>query len=134
MSHAVSTASPALHKPKRTALQRFRSPERFATMVAAIVPTTTGHRARDPRAISTPADTPAAGQKTATPSGLVSRARLSLAARKYEMPTATASPTEPSHCLRPMPGDSSSCRTWLCRFSDTSVLPPHINQRAVLLG
>jgi len=50
------------------------------------------------------------------------------------MPTATASPTEPSHCLRPMPGDSSSCRTWLCRFSGTSVLPPHINQRAVLLG
>ena len=47
----------------------------FAMMVAAIVPTTTGHRARDPRAIRTPADTPAAGQKTATPSGLVSRAR-----------------------------------------------------------
>ena len=37
MSHAVSTASPALHKAKRTALQRFRSPERLAAMVAAIV-------------------------------------------------------------------------------------------------
>src|SRR6202020_3051104 len=97
MSDAVSTASPALHKAKRTALQRLRSPERFAPMVAAIVPTTTGHRARDPRAIRTPADTPAAGQKTATPSGLVSRARLSRADRKYTTTTATASPLEPTH-------------------------------------
>src|SRR6266851_363445 len=96
MSHAVSTASPALHKAKRTALQRLRSPERFATMVAARVPATTGHRALDPRAIRAPADTPAAGQKTATPSGLVSRARLSCAATKYAMPTATASPIEPT--------------------------------------
>ena|SRR5205085_1258669 len=83
MSHAVSTASPALHKAKRTALQRFRSPERLAAIVAATVPATTGHRACDPRAIRTPADTPAAGQKTATPSGLVKRARLSRAATKY---------------------------------------------------
>ena len=52
-------------------------------MVAAIVPITTGQRARGPSAIRTPAATPAAGQKTATPSGLVSRARLSRAARKY---------------------------------------------------
>src|SRR3954471_119439 len=102
MSHAASTASPALHKAKRTALQRFRSPERLAAMVAAKVPTTTGHRARDPSAIRTPADTPAAGQKTATPSGLVSRARLSRAATKYTMPTATASPIQPTHRVRSM--------------------------------
>src|SRR5258705_13150662 len=106
MSHAVSTASPALHKAKRTALQRFRSPERLAAMVAAVVPTTTGHRARDPRAIRAPADTPAAGQKTATPSGLASRARLSRAAAKYVMPTATASPIEPTHRVRSMPVDN----------------------------
>ena len=49
-------------------------------MVAAIVPTATGNRARGPRAIRTPAETPAAGQNTATPS--TSRARLSRAARK----------------------------------------------------
>src|ERR1700755_1114418 len=59
-SHAGSTASPALQRAKRTALQRSRSPERLAVIVAAIVPATTGHRARDPSAISTPADTPAA--------------------------------------------------------------------------
>src|SRR5260370_38372719 len=106
MSHAVSTASPALHKAKRTALQRFRSPERFAAMVAAIVPTTTGHRARDPRAIRTPADTPAAGQKTATPSGLVSRARLSRAATKYTMPTPTAGATDPTHRVGEIPADT----------------------------
>src|SRR5258705_1159237 len=69
MSHAENTASPALHRANRTALERFRSPKRFAAMVAAMVPTTTGHRARDPSAIRTPADTPAAGQKTATSSG-----------------------------------------------------------------
>ncbi len=49
-------------------------------MVATIVPTTTAHRARGPSAINAPAAMPAAGQNTATPSG-VSRARLSLAAR-----------------------------------------------------
>src|SRR6202048_2627959 len=103
MSHAVSTASPALHTPKRRALQRHRSPRRFAVMVAAIVPTTTGQRARDPRAIRTPADTPAAGQKTATPAGLVSRARLSRADRKYTTPTATVSPIEPTHRVRSTP-------------------------------
>ena len=49
------------------------------TMVAIIVPATTAHRARGPYAINAPAATPAAGQNTATPSG-VSSARLSLAA------------------------------------------------------
>ena len=76
-------------------------------MVATMVPTTTGHRARDPRAINTPADTPAAGQKTATPSGLVNSARLSRAAKKYTKPTTTASPSEPTHRARSMPADSS---------------------------
>src|ERR1700704_1313534 len=103
MSHAVSTASPALHIAKRTALDRPRSPARLAAIVAAIVPATTGHRARDPSAIRMPADTPAAGQKTATPSGLVRRARLSRAAAKYTMPTATASPIEPTHRVRSTP-------------------------------
>jgi transposase len=57
-----------------------RSPSRLATMVAAIVPATTAQRARGPKAIKVPAATPAAGQNTATPSG-VSRARPTFAAR-----------------------------------------------------
>src|SRR5712675_678616 len=100
MIHAVSPASPALHQPKRTAPPTLPSPKRLATRVATMGPTTTGHRARDPRAIRTPADTPAAGQKTATPSGLVSKARLSRAATKYTMPTETASPIGPTHRVR----------------------------------
>src|SRR5262245_39331767 len=71
-------------------LQRFRSPRRLATMVATIVPIATPQRARGPKAISTPAATPAAGQNTATPSG-VSRERLSFADRIYRLPTTTAS-------------------------------------------
>ena len=51
-------------------------------MVAAMTPTMTDSRALGPNPISTPAETPAAGQKTATPSGFVSSARLNLAARK----------------------------------------------------
>ena len=47
-------------------------------MVAIMVPATTGQRAGGPNAISVPAAIPAAGQNTATPSG-VSRARLSRA-------------------------------------------------------
>ena len=53
---------------------------RLATMVATIVPATTAHRAHGPAAISAPAATPAAGQNTATPSG-VSSERLSFADR-----------------------------------------------------
>ena len=49
-------------------------------MVATIVPAATAHRAGGPSAISVPAATPAAGQNTATPSG-VSRERLILADR-----------------------------------------------------
>ena len=51
-------------------------------MVAAMTPTMTGNRTLGPRPIIAPAERPAAGQKTATPSGFVSRARLNLAARK----------------------------------------------------
>ena len=61
-------------------LGTFRSPSRLATMVATIVPATTAHRAGGPNAISVPAAMPAAGQNTATPSG-VSSARLSFADR-----------------------------------------------------
>jgi hypothetical protein len=59
--------------------------KRLATMVAAIVPTATAHRPRGPKAMSAPAATPAAGQNTATPSG-VSRARLEL--RRQDINTA----------------------------------------------
>src|SRR5712691_10295871 len=44
MSHAVSTASPALHRPKTTALKRVRSPNRLAAMVATIVANLLGDR------------------------------------------------------------------------------------------
>jgi hypothetical protein len=41
-----SRSDPALHTAKTRELHRFRSPRRLATIVAAIVPTTTAHRAR----------------------------------------------------------------------------------------
>src|SRR5262249_19054156 len=77
---AVSRASPALQTAKTTELKRFRSPIRLATMVATIVPAVTPQRAFRPKAINVPAATPAAGQNSATPSG-VSRARLIFADR-----------------------------------------------------
>src|SRR6266700_3289211 len=92
MRPAASGASPALHRAKTMEPRSVRSPSRLATMVATIAPAATGHRALGPRAINTPAATPEAGQNTATPSGLVSSARLSRAARKYATPTAAASP------------------------------------------
>ena len=79
---ATSAASPALSAAKTTAVQTLRSPNRFAAIVPAIVPTITGIRAPEPILISAPAAIPAAGQKTATPSGFVRRARLSRAAKK----------------------------------------------------
>ena len=82
MRPATMTASPALQTAKMPALQRLRSPRRLAAIVAAIAPIITGHRAVGPTAMSTPEATPAAGQNTATPSGLVRSARLSRAARK----------------------------------------------------
>jgi hypothetical protein len=71
------------------ALMTVRSPMRLATIVAMAAPAATGNRAFGPSAIKTPAATPDAGQNTATPSGFVSRRRLSRAARKYAMPTRT---------------------------------------------
>ena len=82
ISHPASSASPALHRAKTIAPMKVRSPNRLATMVATAAPAATGKRARGPTAIRTPAATPDAGQNTATPSGLVSRRRLSRAARK----------------------------------------------------
>jgi len=73
MSHATSTASPALQTAKTMALHMLRSPSMLATTVAPIAPAMTGSRAPAPRLISTPAEMPAAGQNTATPSGSVSR-------------------------------------------------------------
>ena len=79
---AASIASPALHNAKVTAPAKLLSPKRLAAIVAAAAPMATGHFARGPRAIRTPAATPEAGQNTATPSGFVSRERLNRAARK----------------------------------------------------
>ena len=73
-------------------LARFLSPARLATTVAPITPATTGMRAAGPSATSTPAEIPAAGQNTATPSRSVSRKRLTRAARKYTIPIAAAIP------------------------------------------
>jgi hypothetical protein len=49
----------------------FELPIRLAALVAAIVPPATGHRATRPSRTRMHKDTPAAGQKTATPSGSV---------------------------------------------------------------
>src|SRR5580692_5117845 len=99
MMPATSTASPALQTAKTIALQIVRSPRRLATMVAAIAPAATGHRALGPSAIRTPAATPAAGQNTATPSGLVSNKRLNRAARKYAIAIAAVWMTRPAQRL-----------------------------------
>src|SRR5213079_3584443 len=98
MKPAVSIASPALHNAKVTAPAKLLSPKRLAAIVAAPAPIATGHSARGPGAIRTPAATPEAGQNTATPSGFVSKERLNRAARKYTIPTAIASPIELAHC------------------------------------
>jgi hypothetical protein len=86
-------------------------------MVAPIAPTATGHRALGPSAIRVPAATPAAGQNTATPSGLVNSRRLSRAARKYPMPTATASPVERAQSRGP-PNAEWRCKTGLRKSSN----------------
>jgi hypothetical protein len=78
----MMTVSPAFAKAKNTELQILRSLSKLATIVAAITPTTTFHRAAGPRAIKIPEATPAAGQNTATPSTGPSNARLSRAAKK----------------------------------------------------
>ena len=67
---------------KAMELSMLQSLNTLANTVAAIVPTMTGHRAFFPRPITRPAATPAAGQKTATPSGVESSSRLIRAAAK----------------------------------------------------
>ncbi len=101
---ATSTASPALHAAKTTALEMLRSPNKFAAIVPAIVPTTTGIRATDPILISTPAAIPAAGQKTATPSGFVRRARPSRAAQEIGNTDRNGEPNGKSPRVRPPEG------------------------------
>ena len=95
---AASNASPALHKAKVTAPAKVLSPNRLATIVAAPLRLRLAIWHRGPSAIRAPAATPEAGQKTATPSGFVSRERPSRAPRKKAMPTATATPIAVTHC------------------------------------
>ena len=77
----------ALAKAKTVVLARLRSPSRLAAKVAATTPMTTGHRAVGPSATRNPEATPAAGQNTAMPSVLSSKARLRRAARKKTIAT-----------------------------------------------
>src|SRR5262245_8551449 len=82
INHAVKRASPAWHRAKPRAAQMLLSPMRLAATVATITATATGARAQRPSAKRVPAATPEAGQKTATRSGSLRRARPSRAARK----------------------------------------------------
>src|SRR5262245_58171674 len=87
MSAATMRGPLALAKAKIEVLARFRSPSRLAAKVAATTPMTTGHHKAGPNATRTPVATPAAGQNTATPSALSSKARLRRAARKKVIAT-----------------------------------------------
>ena len=78
---------PALATAKTVVLARLRSPSRLAAKVAATTPMTTGHRTVGPNATRNPEATPAAGQNTAMPSVLSSKARLRRAARKKTIAT-----------------------------------------------
>src|SRR5882724_10139212 len=89
MSPAAMTGLLALATAKTVVLARLRSPSRLAAKVAATTPMTTGHRTVEPNATKIPVATPAAGQNTATPSVLSSKARLRRAARKKTIATAT---------------------------------------------
>ena len=60
---------------------------RLAAKLATTTPITTGHRTVGPNATRKPEATPAAGQNTATPSALSSKARLRRAARKKTIAT-----------------------------------------------
>src|SRR5262249_47008170 len=100
ISPAMRAPSPALATAKKREHQTLRSPSRLAEMVAAITPRMTGQRAAEPATIRAPDATPAAGQNTATPSGLERRARLSRAARKYAIATATVVAAEAAHAGR----------------------------------
>jgi hypothetical protein len=81
------TGLPALATAKAIELARLRSPSRLAAKVAATTPITTGHRTVEPNATRNPVATPAAGQNTAMPSVLSSKARLRRAARKKTIAT-----------------------------------------------
>src|SRR5262245_11208671 len=82
ISHDPARASPALHRPNAKAATRLLSTRTLAATVATITPAATGTRAQVPSAISVPAATPEAGQKTATRSPVVRRPSPSRAARK----------------------------------------------------
>ncbi len=90
-SHAVSSASAALHRPKAKAPARLLPASILAATDAATTPVATGTEARRPSAMSAPAATPEAGQNTATPSASLTRARPRRAARKKAQATAAAS-------------------------------------------
>src|SRR5260370_28916635 len=87
MSPAAMTGLLALATAKTVVLARLRSLSRLAAKVAATTPITTGHRAVEPNATRNPVATPAAGQNTAMPSVLSSKARLRRAARKKTIAT-----------------------------------------------
>src|SRR5262249_49324690 len=97
MRPATMAASLALATAKKRELQKLRSPSRLATMVAAITPKITRHRAEDCATIKVPEATPAAGQNTATPSGFSSRARLRRADRKYASAIDVVATTDIAH-------------------------------------
>src|SRR6266850_4945456 len=87
MSPAAMTGLLALATAKTVVLARLRSPSKLAAKVAATTPMTTGHRTVEPNATRNPVATPAAGQNTAMPSVLSSKARLRRAARKKKIAT-----------------------------------------------
>src|SRR5262245_22810704 len=76
ISHATNKRAPALHRANTVAAAGLRSPERLATILAVTTARVTGTRTLGPNAMSVPAEMPAAGQNTATPSGFVSRTKL----------------------------------------------------------
>src|SRR5262245_10197802 len=82
INHIANSASPALHKPNASALEKLLSTATLAATVAAITPAATGTRAKGPSATSMPMAMPEAGQKTATGSAVVRSTSPSRAARK----------------------------------------------------
>src|SRR5262245_48019843 len=95
-SQAVTRLCTALRKPKAKESPAFRPIERPLAVEATKTATATGRRALGPKAISAPAEMPAAGQKIAKP-GSTRRTKPSRPARKYAMPVATASLTAQNH-------------------------------------
>src|SRR5262245_34023396 len=82
ISQAVSRASPAAQRAKARTSHGLRSSMRVAAAAATSTADTIGQRALGPSAIRAPAATPEASHNTAIPSGCVSRAEPSRAARK----------------------------------------------------